>query len=323
MKLFELAVAGVLAACTALAALPAQAQAWPSRPLTMIVPQGAGGSTDALARLVAQALGGRLGQTVVVDNKAGAGGVLGVSAAAKAPADGYTLLLGSSTTMAANTFLYANLSFDPQKDFVPLALAADAPFAFVVPAASPIESLRDLLAAAKAAPGKLNYGSGTSSALLCTELLKTSAQIDLVRVPYKSSAQGLTDLISGQLDVICEPLSSSMPNVKAGRLRALALTGAQRSPLAPEFEAVAESGVPGMAYSAWVGFYAPAGTPRDIAARLGQDLLAILRNPVVAEKIRSIGFDPRPGDAEALAALHRTELSTVGATVKAAGIKAE
>ncbi|MCW5656905.1 MAG: tripartite tricarboxylate transporter substrate binding protein [Burkholderiaceae bacterium] len=323
MKLIELAAAGLLAACTALAAPPAQAQAWPSRPLTMIVPQGAGGSTDALARLIAQALGGRIGQTVVVDNKAGAGGVLGVSAAAKAPADGYTLLLGSNTTMAANTFLYANLPFDPLKDFVPLALAADAPFAFVVPAASPFKSLRDLLAAAKAAPGKLNYGSGTSSALLCTELLKTNAQINLVKVPYKSSAQGLTDLIGGLLDVICEPLSSSMPNVKAGRLRALAQTGAQRSSLAPELETVAEAGAPGMAYSAWLGFYAPAGTPRDIASRLSTELLAIARDPAVAEKIRTIGFDPRPGDAEALAALQRAELTTVGATVKAAGIKAE
>jgi tripartite-type tricarboxylate transporter receptor subunit TctC len=323
MKLFELAVAGVLAACTALAAPPARAQAWPSRPLTMIVPQGAGGSTDALARLVAQALGERLGQTVVVDNKAGAGGVLGVSAAAKAPGDGYTLLLGSNTTMAANTFLYANVPFDPLKDFVPLALAADAPFVLVVPSASPIKSVRDLLAAAKAAPGKLNYGSGTSSALLCTELLKATAQINLVRVPYKSSAQGLTDLIGGQLDVICEPLSASLPNIKAGRLRALALTGAQRSPLAPELETAAEAGVPGMAYSAWVGFYAPAGTPRDTAERLGRELLGIVRHPAIAEKIRSIGFDPRPADAEALTALHRAELNTVGATVKAAGIKAE
>ena len=186
-----------------------------------------------------------------------------------------------------------------------------------------IKSVRDLLAATKAAPGQLNYGSGTSSALLCTELLKATAQINLVRVPYKSSAQGLTDLIGGQLDVVCEPLSSSLPNVKAGRLRALAQTGAQRSPLAPELETVAEAGVPGMAYSAWLGFYAPAGTPRDIAGRLSSELLAVVRDSAIAEKIRMIGFDPRPGDAEALAALHRAELKTVAATVKAAGIKAE
>jgi tripartite-type tricarboxylate transporter receptor subunit TctC len=323
MKLLELAAGGMLTLAAALAAPPAQAQSWPSKPLQMIVPRGAGGSTDALARLVAHALGERLGQTVVVDNKAGAGGVLGVTAAAKAPGDGHTLLIGSNTTMAANIYPYANVPFDPLKDFVPLALAADAPFVLVVPAASPIKSVRDLLAAAKAAPGKLNYGSGTSSAQLCTEQLKAAAQINLVKVPYKSSAQALTDLIGGQLDVICEPLSSSMPNVKAGRLRALALTGAQRSSLAPELETIAEAGVPGMAYSAWVAFYAPVGTPRDVAGRLGSELLAIVRDPAIAEKVRSIGFEPRPGDAETLAALHRAELQTVGATVKADGIKAE
>lgn len=197
--------------------VPAQAQAWPSKPLQMVVPQGAGGSTDAIARLVAQVLGERLGQTVVIDNRAGAGGVLGVAAAAKAAPDGYTLLIGSNTTLAANAFLYASFPVDPLKDFVPLALAADAPFVFVVPAASPLKSVRDLVSAAKAAPGKINYGSGTSSALLCTELFKAAAGVDLLKVPYKSSAQGLTDLIGGQIDVVCEPLSASLPNIRAGR----------------------------------------------------------------------------------------------------------
>ncbi|MGE0675379.1 MAG: Bug family tripartite tricarboxylate transporter substrate binding protein, partial [Methylibium sp.] len=142
---------------------PAQAQAWPSKPLQMVVPQGAGGSTDAIARLVGQALGERLGQTVVIDNRAGAGGVLGVAAAAKAAPDGHTLLIGSNTTVAANAILYASFPVDPLKAFVPLALAADAPFVFVVPAASPLKSVRDLISAAKATPGKLTYGSGTSS----------------------------------------------------------------------------------------------------------------------------------------------------------------
>jgi tripartite-type tricarboxylate transporter receptor subunit TctC len=289
----------------------------------MVVPQGAGGSTDAIARLVGQALGERLGQTVVIDNRAGAGGVLGVAAAAKAPADGYTLLIGSNTTLAANAYLYANFPVDPLKDFVPLALAADAPFVLVVPATSSLKSVRDLVSAAKAAPGKLNYGAGTSSALLCTELFKAAAGVDLLKVPYKSSAQGLTDLIGGQLDVICEPLSSSLPNIRAGRLRALAQTGAQRSPLAPDLETAAEAGVKGMAYSAWLGFYGPAGIPKDISTRLATELLSILKDPVTMEKIRAIGFDPRPGNAEALAAVHSAEMSAVAATVKAAGIKAE
>ncbi len=312
------------AACAASLSAQAQAQPWPTKPLQMFVPQGAGGSTDSIARLVGQVLGERLRQTVVIDNRAGAGGVLGVAAAAKAPADGHALLIGSNTTMAANTFLYANFPVDPLKDFVPLALAADAPFVLVVAAASPLKTVRDLVAAAKAAPGKLNYGSGTSSALLCAEQLKAAAGIDLTRVPYKSSAQALTDMLGGQpLDVICEPLSSSAPHIKAGRLRALAQTGGQRSTLAPELETVAEAGIKGMNYSAWVAFFAPAGTPRDITTRLGSELAAILKDPGTSEKIRSIGFDPRPGDADALAALHRSELSTLSATVKAAGIKAE
>lgn len=322
MKSLKL-IGSALAMVGLLAGPPAHAQAWPTKSLQMIVPQGAGGSTDAAARLVAQALGERLGQNVIVDNRAGAGGVLGVGAAAKAPADGHSLLLGSNTTMAANLFLYANFPVDPLKDFVPLALAADAPFVLVVPATSRLKSVRDLLGAAKAEPGKLNYGSGTSSALLCTELLKQAAGIDLTRVPYKSSAQALTDLMGGQLDVTCEPLSASLPNIKAGRLRALAQTGAQRSTLAPDLETVAEAGVPGVAYSAWIAFFAPAGSPPDAVAKLRGELRAILKDTTIQEKIRSIGFEPRPGEADALAALHRAELKSVAATVKAAGIKAE
>ena len=201
-------------------------------------------------RAVAPLLGERLGQTVVLDNRAGAGGVLGVSALAQAPADGYTLLFGSSTTVAANAFLYASFPVDPLKDLVPLALVADAPFVIVVAGSSPIKSVRELVAAAKASPGKLNYGFGTSSGLLCMELLKHAAGIDITKVPYKASAQALTDLIGGQLDVLCEPLSSSAPNAKAGRLRILAGTGAQRSSLAAETETVGEAGVKGMVYSA-------------------------------------------------------------------------
>ncbi len=316
-------VVGLLATAGAIVSMPASAQAWPSKPLQLIVPQGAGGSTDALARLVAPLLGERLGQTVVIDNRAGAGGVLGVSALAKAPADGYTLLFGSSTTVAANAFLYASFPVDPLKDLVPLALVADAPFVIVVAGSSPIKSVRELVAAAKASPGKLNYGFGTSSGLLCMELLKHAAGIDITKVPYKASAQALTDLIGGQLDVLCEPLSSSAPNAKAGRLRILAGTGAQRSSLAAETETVGEAGVKGMVYSAWIGFFAPAGVPREISSRLSRELTTILRDPAVQDKMRAISWEPRPGDAEALAELHRTELKTVEATVKAAGIKAE
>lgn len=323
MKIRDKILLGMLTVFGLLGWSTAWAQPWPSRPLQMIVPQGAGGSTDALARVIAQGLGERLGQTVVVDNRAGAGGVLGVAAAAKTAPDGYTMLFGSSTTVAANAFLYASFPVKPLEDFAPLVMVADAPFAFVVPANSPLKSMRDLIAAAKASPGKLNYGSGTSSALLCAELLKRAASIDITRVSYKASAQALTDLMAGRLDVTCEPLSSSLPHVRAGRLRALGQTGAQRSSLAPDLETVAEAGVNGVEYSAWIALFVPAGVPRDISSRLTSELLALLRLPATAEKIRSVGFEPRTGDPEALAATHRAEMAAVAATVKAAGIKAE
>lgn len=323
MNLLQKLFAGLLATAGLIVSMPAAAQSWPSKPVQLIVPQGAGGSTDALARLLAPLLGERLGQTVVIDNRAGAGGVLGVSTLAKAPADGYTLLFGSSTTVAANAFLYASFPIDPLKDLVPLALAADAPFVIVVPGSSPNKSLRELVATAKASPGKLNYGFGTSSGLLCMELLKSAAGIDIAKVPYKASAQALTDLIGGQLDVVCEPLSTSAPNAKAGRLRILAGTGTQRSSLAPELETVGEAGVKGMVFSAWVGFFAPAGVPRDISARLNRELMAILRDTAVQDKMRALSWEPWPGDAEALAELLRAEIKSIAATVKAAGIKAE
>jgi tripartite-type tricarboxylate transporter receptor subunit TctC len=301
----------------------ASAQAWPSKPIQMIVPQGAGGSTDSLARMVGTALGERLGQPVVIDNRAGAGGVIGVAAAGKAPADGYTFILGSNTTFAANAFLYASFPGDPVKDFAPLAKVADAAFALMVPASSPYKSVRDLVADAKARPGSLNYGYGTSSALLCSELFKAAAGVDITKVPYKASPQALTDLIGGQLQVLCEPLSSGMPNVRAGRLRALALAGARRSSLVPDLETAAEAGVPGMDYGAWLGFFIASATPKDIVARLSSELIKVLNDPAFADKIRGIGMEPHTLDAEGLGALHRSEIKKIAAIVKAAGIKAE
>lgn len=318
-----LALAALAAAACALPSAPAHAQAWPSKPVTLVVPFAAGGTTDVLARALGEKLGAAIGQPVIVENRGGAGATIGADYVAKAPADGYTLLFGSSTTVAANAFLYASFPIDPLKDLAPLALAADAPFVIVVPGSSPSKSLRELVATAKASPGKLNYGFGTTSGLLCMELLKSAAGIDIAKVPYKASAQALTDLIGGQLDVVCEPLSSSAPNAKAGRLRILAGTGTQRSSLAPELETVGEAGVKGMVYSAWVGFFAPAGVPRDISARLNRELMAILRDTAVHDKMRAISWEPRPGDAEALAELLRAEIKSIAATVKAAGIKAE
>lgn len=316
-----LAIAVVIAALGPI--VPLHAEQWPSRPIQVVVPQGAGGSTDAVARLVSQNLSERVGQPVVIDNRAGAGGTIGVTLASRAPADGYTLLFGSNTTMAANQFLYSTFNVDPLKDFIPLAMVGDAPFVLAVPASSPYKTVRDLVAAAKASPGKLSYGAGTSSALLCAELFKAAAGIDLLKVMYKASTQALTDLIAGRLDVVCEPLSSSSPQIKANRLRALATTGSVRTPLAPELETVQEAGVKGMEYSAWVAFFAPKGVPGEIASRLSEELVAIVKDPEIGAKVRAIGFVPKPGDAGALMAVHQAEVARVADTVKAAGIRPE
>ena len=303
---------------------PAHGQFWPAaKPISMVVPAGAGGVTDGVARVIAQWLTERLGQSVVVDNRAGAGGMLGVTLASKAKPDGYTLMIGTNTTMAANVHLFKNHPVDPLKDFVPLALLVDTPFVLLVPANSPYKRVGDLVAAAKAAPGKLNYGSGTSSALLCSELLKSIAGIDLVKVPYKASPQALTDLMGGQIDVLCEPLASSQGNMSTGRVRALALTGATRSGLAPDLETVTEAGFPGMDYGAWIGFWAPAGLTKEIQTRLSNEILASLKDPEVLKKIRGLGSDPRPTGPDAFAALQRAEMTKVGAVVKAANIAAE
>ncbi|MDO9401996.1 MAG: tripartite tricarboxylate transporter substrate binding protein [Polaromonas sp.] len=299
------------------------AQTWPAKPIRMIVPQGAGGSTDIWARMIALKMGEALGQQVVVENRPGAGGIIGVDAAAKAAADGYTILFGSSTTVAANVSLYSKVPFDPIKDFTPLAMAVVAPFVFVVNPSLPVHNMKELIALAKSKPGELNYGSGTNSAQICTEMLKSLAGVNITMVPYKSSPQALTDLMAGQLQVVCEPLASSMPQVKAGKLRVLAVTSAKRTALAPEFPTVVEAGIPGFEYTAWVGFFAPAGTPKDIASKLGTEILKVLKQPDTLEKLKSAGAEPIPGNAEELAAIHKADIARLTKVIKEAGIKVE
>ena len=304
----------------ALAAVEAGAQAYPSKPIRMIVPQGAGGSTDIWARMIAQKMGEALGQQVVVENRPGAGGIIGVDAAAKAAADGYTILFGSSTTVAANVSLYSKVPFDAVKDFTPLAMAIAAPFVFVVNPSVPVNNMRELIALAKSKPGQLNYGSGTNSAQICTEMLKSLAGVNITMVPYKSSPQALTDLMAGQLQVLCEPLASAMPPVKAGKLRVLAITSLKRSQLAPEFPTVAEAGVPGFEYVAWVGFFAPAGTPRDIAAKLSAEILKVLKQPETIEKLTSTGAEPIPAGGEELGAIQKADIARLAKVIREGGI---
>ncbi|GMV56401.1 MAG: hypothetical protein AMXMBFR6_22060 [Betaproteobacteria bacterium] len=301
----------------------AQAQAYPNRPLRMIVPQGAGGGTDILARFVAQKVSEGFGQQVVIENRPGAGGIIGVEAAAKAPADGYTLMIGSNTTMAANVGLYAKLPFDPVRDFTPLAMAAAAHFVIAVHPSVPATNMAELIALARSKPGQLNVGFGTSSAQICGEMLKSMAGMPVTMVPYRSSPQALNDLLAGQVQMICEPLATSAPHAKAGKLKLLAIASPKRSVLAPELAPVSDT-VPGFDYVAWVAFYAPAGMPRDVHARLSGEIFKILSNPDNIEKIKAIGgFEPMPAGPDELARVQKADIVRLTKIIKEAGIKAE
>ena len=318
-----------LAACAGLAlalvsALPAAAQTYPSRPLRLIVPLGAGGASDLNARVLAEKLGERLGQPVVVENRPGAEGIIGVDAAAKSPPDGYTLVLGSSTTLAANYSLRAKLPFDPVNDFTPVSMAFKNAFnILVVHPSVPAQNLAEFIAHARARPGQLFYGTATSGSKICAEMFKTMAGVNLAMVNYKSSPQALADLIAGQIQFICEPVGTSIAHIRAGRLRSLGVTSPSRLADAPELATVAESGLPGFEYSAWVAVFAPAGVPRDIVARLDREIQTVLAQPDTARRIQTNGFDPMVGGPDALAKLLRDEMTRAVKVVKDAGIRPE
>jgi len=300
----------------------AQAQGWPSKPIRMIVPLAPGGGTDIAARVVATYLGEVLGQQVLIDNRAGAGGVVGIEAAAKAAPDGYTFVVGSSTTLAANNFLYKNATVDPFRDFTPLAMLGTIDFALVVPASSSINTLKDLIATAKASPGKLSYGFGSSAALLCGEMFNAAAGINIVKVPYKGTPQSLTDLAADRIQLVCEPLGTSMALIRAGKLRPLAVTSNHRNGLARDVPTMAEAGL-AMQHETWAGFFAPANTPREIVQRMSTEIVKIMSRPDVQAKIIETGFIPRQMGAQEFGTTHRADYTRMEKLIKQAGITPE
>ena len=322
MPLF-LRLAGLIgAALLAVSGGHAVAQAYPTKPIRLIVPLGAGGASDVVARVIAEKLGAQLGQAVIVENKPGAEGVIGMEAAARSAPDGYTLVIGSSTTLAANFSLRSKLPFHPVTDFVPVAMALKNSFnMLVINPDVPAQNLREFIALAKAKPGAMFYGTGTSGSKICTEMFKTMAGVNITMVNYKSSPQALNDLMGGQVQLVCEPVGTSIAAVTAGKLRALGTTSPARLPGAPNIPTVAEAGLPGFEYSAWVGIFAPAGTPRPIIDKLSAEIAAVLRQPETAAKIVSVGFDPMIGGPEELAALLSTEIARAAKVVKDAGIQ--
>ncbi len=305
--------------------LGVNAQEFPTRPLRMIVPLAAGGATDVVARLIADKLSEQVKQPVIVENRPGAQGMIGVEAAAKAAPDGYTLVFGSSTTMAAISSLYAKLPFDPVEDFAAVAKALDNAYnVLLVPSALPVNNVAELIAYAKANPTKLNYGAGTASSRICIEMLKVMSGASITFVPYKTSTQALNDLMGNQVQLVCEPTGSGMAQVATGRLRAIAVTGPSQIDEAPGVAAVAETpGLKDYGHWSWLAFFTRAGTPAEVVNKLSNELLKVLANPEIASKIKKFGFDVVPSGPKELAALQKEAVAKYAKIVKDAGITPE
>lgn len=305
------------------ASASACAQAWPTaKPIRMIMPLAAGGTTDVAARVIAAHLGEALGQSVVIENRVGASGLIGVQLGAKSAPDGYTFVVGSSTTMAANNFLFKNPGTDPLKDFTPVAMLGTLNFVMVVAAGSPFKNVQELVAEAKANPGKLNYGYGSSGSLLCSETFRSAAGVDLTKIPYQSTPQTVTDLTGGRLDMVCDALGTTVPLVKAGKLRFLAISGKQRDPLVPDVPTMMEAGVP-MEHQTWAGFFAPSATPPEIVNRMSAEIVKVLGRPDVQEKVREQGFMPVQMGTADFTVLHRKDYARMAEITKRAGIVPE
>ncbi len=325
-RALRLAIAAA-AAFAALSAAPfAGAQAtYPTKPLRIVVPFPAGGTTDILARAVAQKLSETLGQPAVVDNRPGAGGNIGAELVAKAPPDGHTLLMGTVGTHAINASLYAKMPYDHVRDFAPIILVAGVPNVLVVHPSVPVNNVQELIAYAKANPGKLNFassGSGTSIHL-SGELFKTMAGVQMAHVPYKGSAPAVTDLLGGQVQLMFDNLPSALPHIKAGKLKALAVTSATRAATLPDVPTIAESGLAGFDATSWFGLLAPAGTPQPIIARLNSEVAKWLASAEAKEKMAALGANPTGHATDEFVRHIAAETSKWAKVVKESGAKVD
>ena len=311
-----------LAVLAAIAALPAAAQTYPTRPIRLVVPSSPGGGTDITGRIVANKLSEQLGQPVVVDNRAGAGTIIGIEIAAKAPPDGYTLLMGLST-LAINPSMYAKLPYDALRDLAPISLAVLSPNILTVHPSVPAKTVKEFIALAKAKPGTITFGSAgqATSPHLSGELLKVLAKIDIVHVPFKGSGQSVISSISGEIAANFPSVPTAIPYIKAGKLRGLGVTMAKRTAALPDVPSIAEAGVPGYEATQWFGMLAPAGTPRPIIDRLNQEMVKLLKSPDVRDRLIADGADPAPTTPEEFGAYIKSETEKWTKVIKAAGIK--
>jgi tripartite-type tricarboxylate transporter receptor subunit TctC len=301
------------------------AQGYPSKPVRLLVPFSAGGTTDVIARLIGQKLGDALGQQFVIDNRPGANGNLGTEMAVKAPADGYTLVMSYDGTVAINPSMYKKLPFDPQKDLAPIASVAQVPLIMVVHPGVAAKNVAEFIALAKASPGRINYSSAGhgSTGHLTGELLKARAGIDIVHVNYKGGGQAVQDLLGGQIQMLMTGLATVEGHLKGGKLRALAFTASKRVPGAPDVPTLAESGYPGLEVASWYGLLAPAGTPQDIVRKLNADINRILQAPDVRERLTTLGTEPTGGTPEQFAETIKTDTARWAKVVSDAGIRIE
>jgi tripartite-type tricarboxylate transporter receptor subunit TctC len=314
----------ILAALAALAPL-AWGQAYPAKPIRLVAPSTPGDAPDVIARLVADKLSAAVGQQVVVENRPGAGGVVGSDAVAKAAPDGYTLIMGNAGSHGINAAVYSKLPYDIQRDFAPVSQVAVAPNVMVINPSVPAQSVAEFIAYAKSQPGKLSYASGGngSSAHMSMELFKSMSGVDVQHVPYKGSSPALTDLIAGQVVVFIGNMPPTVPHIKAGKLRALAVTTKSRSALMPELPTISEAGLPGFETVAWFGVLAPSGTPPEIVNRLSAEIGKIARSPEMREKLIAMGAEPVGGSPEEFKAVIDRDIAKWKPLAQKVGIKVD
>lgn len=331
MKRHSRARRALLAAMAVLcgAAVPAMsaiaAEAFPSRPIRLIVPFTPGGTTDILARLVAQKAGETLGQPMVVENRPGAGGNIGAEAAARSAADGYTLVMGTLGTQVTNQFIYPRMPYDSAKDFAPVTLVANSPNVLLVNSTLPANSIGELIALARREPGKINYASTSTggSPHLSGELLSMMAGVRMQHVPYKGAAHAMTDLLAGQVNLMFDNLPSALAQIQGGKIKALAVTGAKRASVLPSVPTVRESGLPDYEVNSWFGLLAPAGTPPERVRQLQQAVDKVLAMPDVRKRIQELGAEPGGEGSAAFAAQIKADTDKWARVIRSAGIKAQ
>lgn len=325
MKLSWRCLAVVLALLAGWPAAQAQGPAWPGKPIRLVVTFPPGGSSDAAARIVAPRLAERLGQPVVVDNRPGAGGGVGLELVARSPADGYTLVLASAGGLTANPSLYKQLSYDPVRDFAPVTLFGTSPFVLLAHPSLPVAHVGELLQLAKSQPGRLSYASGGNGTAmhLSGELLKSMGQVHIVHIPYRGSAPAVTAVMGGETQLAIADITTMAGQLKSGRLKVLGVMSKERSALAPEFPSLNESGLRGFESSGWFAILAPAATPTAVVQRLQAEITAVLRTPEVRERFTAVGLEPLPSTSEELATLMKSETQKWGRVIKESGARVD